>query len=245
MLNDLKDLHLLLAGPFVIYDDEDTDSVRVLIPDLMDTHYKPGLTATDNSVELDNGVWTINPGKPQTDAPKSKLKGPPLKTEHIPLDTFCCPLPSSFRAYAVLKLPKPDSLVGISPVTAEITSGGEDGTPKQKVDTFATRAVLIYQSVDLGKVTVSPDLVWNPGGGSRPILYPAGPVGLLVCDMRPIDAPTDDEHARMVYRNMARMLGVDRYMRQLDSMADGGRNILRGKYNDCGAAMMLVSAPKS
>jgi hypothetical protein len=225
----LNDLHLLLAGPFVLYDDT-TDHVRILVPDLLDTHYKPGFTATNNSAELDNGVWTLQTGKPGAST---------LKPRGSPFDSICCPVLPSSRAYAVLRVPKPDHLFGISPTDVDIISGSGS---TQTGTTFATRAVLVYELVDLDQVTINPHLHWNPTS-DQPALEAIGTpdrsVGLLVLDMRPIEVPTDDEHARMAYRNMARMVGVDRYMRQ--SAGHGGMTTLRGKYNDCGAAMILVT----
>jgi hypothetical protein len=220
------DLHLLLAGPFVLCDDK--DCFRILIPDLMNAHYKPGFTATHNSAELDNGVWKINPGKTQAGE---------LEPKGVSLDNFCCSRPSNSRAYAVLELPRPDSLFGIYPTHVKIGSGSKSISRKEG---FATRAVLVYKSVDLTKVATTPNLKWNPEGGDKPDVDAIGSVGLLVFDMRPIAVPTDDEHDRMAYRNMARMVGVDRYM----SAPPHGIKIERGKYNDCGAALMLVSPEK-
>ena len=233
------ELHVLLAGPFAFRDDEDDDFLRVLVPDLMDTHYKPGFTATHNSAELENGIWTLGLGKRKRTSRRSPIK--PEGDPFYPFDEFTCPRPSSSRAYAVLKVPKPTNMLGLSPASVAITSpsASEQGDAVRTGD-FATRAILVYDSVDLGQLTVSPNLLWNPTGfGNQPVVKAVGSVGLLVLDMRPIEVPGNDDHAEMAYRNMAGMLGVDRYMGPDTS---GKFKLLKGKYNDCGAALMLVSS---
>jgi len=231
------DLHLLLAGPFVLRDDD--DYFRILIPDLMDTHFPPGLTATNNSAELGDGIWTIDPGKPKTKRTVSRVT-----PEGLPFDEFCCPQPGSSQAYAIIQLPKPDHLFGISGTDAVITPGS-DVVETQNKSPFATRAVLVYESVALDEIKISPPLTWIPTNEQPDVTAVGSPdrsVGLLVLDMRPQELPPTDEHARMAYRNMAKMVGVDRYMRQTGS--SNMPHLYRGRYNDCGAVLMLVHPPK-
>jgi hypothetical protein len=236
-------LHVLLAGPFVFRSDPDDDFLRVLVPDLMDTHFKPGFTATHNSAELENGIWTLDLGKRKSASPKWPLK--PKGDPFFPFDEFTCSRPSCSRAYAVLRLPKPQDMLGLSPTSVEITSpAASEQADRVRKGNFATRAVLVYESVELDQLTITPHMLWNPSGmGNQPVVRAVGSagVGLVVLDMRPMVVPTDDEHAKMAYRNMAGMVGVDRYMAQ---QTGGDFNIFKGKYNDCGAALMLVSAKK-
>jgi|GEM_PF-4622742 len=233
------DLHLLLAGPFVLCDDD--DFFRILIPDLMDTHFAPGFTATNNSAELEDGIRTIDVGKP-----KSKRSTSRVSPEGLAFDEFCCLRSTNSQAYAIVQLPPPDHLFGISGISAVITPGtdGEE-SPKRPL---ATKAVLVYEGVDLSEITISPQLTWVPEAHGEPDVTPVGSalrsVGLLVLDMRPRELQTTDDHARMAYRNMAKMVGVDRYMRKAAFSGDPSKpSILHGRYNDCGAALMLVHPP--
>jgi hypothetical protein len=230
----LFDLHILLSGPFVLRQDD--DCFRILIPDLMDTHYKPGFTASNNSAELDNGVWTVSFDKMKKRNPRD-----PVKTAGTPLDMFCWPRTQNSSAFATVKLSIPDCVHGLSPADAEISSDTETlGNPQNY--TYATRAALIYESVDLSTVKISPPLAWHsPQNG--PDLVPLGAAAQLVLDMQPLQVPTSEDHAMMAYRNMAKMVGVNRFMRQGSAMRSGN-SLDRAKYNDCGAALMLVSPPK-
>jgi hypothetical protein len=237
------DLHLLLAGPFVFWDVKGKDCFRILIPDLMDTHYKPGFTATHNSAELDNGEFRLSLGGwTAPDWPVQIHPGSDFDFDRPP----CGSMPANTGAYAVLELPRPNCLFAMSPADGEITSPGN----QIKSKSYATRATLVYESVDLSKLTLNPPLLWHGMGDKQPAVEVIGSVGLLVLDMRPIEPPTDEEHAMMAYRNMARMVGVDRYMRQFSTVSGAPItrseiNMLKGKYNDCGAALMLVSTEDS
>lgn len=229
-------LHLLLAGPFVLRDDD--DGFRILIPDLMDTHFNPGFTATHNAAELDNGVWTISF---DTYGKKESIR--PVKTSGKNFDTFWQPRLKCSSGFATVKLPTPDLVHGLSPANAMISSD-TTGLPSPAGDTFATRAALIYDSVDPSSIRVNPALAWD-SPQKNPDLEVLGSAGaaVLTLDMQPLVAPTSEEHAMMAYRNMARMVGVNRFMRQGSAMNHAGQAIEKGKYNDCGAAMILISPP--
>jgi hypothetical protein len=234
-------LHLLLEGPFVLCDDN--DKFRVLIPDLMDTHFKPGITATNNALELENGMWTIDLGDPIDDGEEEETE--PYSGETFKFDEISdFSRPRTCRSYAVLTFTRrPDYYVGISPHTAEIwfseqTSYGLRSVqaPPEGPSDFATRAVLVFESVDLENVRVDPESKWGPSG-NQPDIVSIGGVGLLVLDMKPITVPSTEDHAQMAYRNMARMVGLDRYMQHPPVTH-------LGRYNDCGAIMMHIKAPK-
>jgi len=230
----LFDLHVLLSGPFVLRNDEDW--FRILIPDLMDTHYKPGFTASNNAAELDNGVWTVSFDKQKKRDPRD-----PVNTDGTPLDMFCWPRTQNSSAFATVRLPTPDCVYGLSPANAEISSDTDtlDDPPNY---TYATKVVLIYESVDLSSVKIFPTPDWH-SPQDKPDLVPLGSAAQLLLDMQPIVVPTSEDHAMMAYRNMAKMVGVNRFMRQGSAMSNIDLNLERAKYNDCGAALMLVSPP--
>jgi hypothetical protein len=234
--NNWPQLHLLLAGPFVLRDD--VDGFRILIPDLMDTHFNPGFTATHNAAEVDNGAWniTFNTGE-------KKRSIRPVKTSGKSFDIFWEPRLKCSSPFATLKLPTPDLVHGLSPANAVISSDTE-GLPSPMGDTFATRAALIYDSVDLSSICINPTLKWD-SPQQNPDLEVLGSAGaaVLTLDMQPLVAPTSEDHAMMAYRNMARMVGVNRFMRQGSAMHSAGQAMDKGKYNDCGAAMILISPP--
>jgi hypothetical protein len=117
----------------------------------------------------------------------------------------------------------------------------EDPRPKDPPATtpLATKAVLVFQNVDLAKVKLFPQIAWNSEGSSVPTypeLTPIDGVAVLNLGMQPKETPVTDDHARMAYRNMARMVGRDRYMQP----CSGGIQTEHAKYNDCGAILMLV-----
>jgi len=237
MGNNWPQLHLLLAGPFVLRDDD--DGFRILIPDLMDTHFNPGFTASNNAAELGNGVWTVSFGR-YGGAGKH-----PVNTDGNDLDKFWRHRLPCSSAFATVKLPTPDLVYGLSPANALISSDTDD-LPDPQEDTFATRTVLIYDSVDPSSIVVTPDLNWNsPATNNKPDVKPVGAANaaVLTLDMQPLVSPTSEEHAMMAYRNMAKMVGVNRFMRQGSAISDPERGLFKGKYNDCGAPMMLIPPP--
>lgn len=238
MGNSWPQLHLLLAGPFVLRDDG--DGFRVLIPDLMDTHFNPGFTATNNAAELGNGIWTVS-----FTGYRSAGK-PPVNTDGHDFDKFWRHRLPCSSAFATVKLPTPDLVYGLSPANALISSDTEDlPDPDPQRNIFATRAVLIYDSVDPSTIDVTPALNWNsPATNNKPDVKPIGAnAAVLTLDMQPLVAPTSEEHAMMAYRNMAKMVGVNRFMRQGSAISHQERELFKGKYNDCGAPMMLITPP--
>src|SRR5579864_4395552 len=113
----MAQLQVLLSGPFVLCDDSD-HCFRVLIPDLLDSHFKPGFTASHNSLELENGIWTLNVGQPCPDRLRKEYQ---VKDGFFPLYTVQTKRPPCSHAYAVVKFSRlPDDIKGLSPTGGDI-----------------------------------------------------------------------------------------------------------------------------
>ena len=236
----MAQLHVLLSGPFVLCNDSDL-CFRVLIPDLLDTHFKPGFNASHNSLELENGIWSLNVGQPCTDRVHKEYQ---VEDGFFPLYTVQTKRPPCSHAYAVVKFSRaPDDIKGLSPTGGDISQGSsasQESAPA--ASPFATRAVLVFNSVDLETLNFSPTVAWNPrlpDKEHQPSITAIDSVGLLTLDMKPLMPPVGEDHARMAFRSMGRLVGLDRYM-QPHSLDDALRN---GQYNDCGAAIILVFDP--
>ncbi len=231
----MSQLHILLEGPFAICDDN--DSVCILVPDLLDSHYKPGLVASNNEAELENGVWALTFGSATTKKAKTGVRVP-LKGK--PIDQVPCTRTSNSEAYAVLVVPRPDYIYGTMPTSASVgphTLPGEPNPPYP--DQYSTRATLVYNSVDLSTLAID-NVDFNPG--QKPDVADIGGVGLLVFEMLPIGV-ADDNHARMAYRSMARLIGVNRFM--YPPPPANSMHLLHAKYDDCRAAVMVVTPAPS
>jgi hypothetical protein len=208
----------------------------ILIPDVLDSHFKPGFVATHNSATLENGTYTIKIDK-----------RPPGQYGQQPTSKYkydCCPGPRpSPLAYAVIYLPKPDYVHGITPTTATILKGSSGGQEYE----YVTRTVLLYENVDLGEVHI-PNVDFHEMAmkdtkvtmvkTDHADIQAFGGVGLLVLEMKPLEQ-TNNDHAMMAYRAMAKMLGVTRHMRPVEA---NNSLLEKGRYNDCLAATIFVPA---
>jgi hypothetical protein len=222
-------LHILVEGPFVLCDDD--KAFCILIPDLLDTHSKPAFVATHNSGVIENGFVIV-----ETGSRKKRDPGKRVPTNDG-FDKFSYARAANHQAYAVVVLlPAPNRIEGISPTSAAISDDGVNEGLKPKSEDYWTRAVLIYDAVDLAELKISHNVKFQPMDNST--VEGINGVGLLGLEMKPLGAANDD-HAMMAYRAMAKMVGANRYMRP-DAMRDP---LERGKYDDCRAALMLVSPP--
>jgi hypothetical protein len=250
------DLQVFLNGPFVLRDDgmdKKDPCFRIMIPDVLDSHQKPGFTATNNAAELDNGVWTISFDRDE----KAEQAGRIEFGGSCGLDTFPWPRAKANSAYAILKLPMPNGMFGIAPDSVRITCDTENVGQTGEGLTLATKAILTYSQVILSTIQTDFALSWHPDTNhGRPDLEPAGGVAILTLDMLPLHVPVTAEHSMMSYRNMAKMVGIhrfmweaepmtvsDRPMRQSDSTVGTEKRaiITKAKYNDCGTTLIFIS----
>jgi hypothetical protein len=221
-------LDLQLEGPFAIcHDSDEDDCVRILAPDLLDSHFMPGFVATDNGVDLESGMFSLEI------IPSAKRKMV-LCNSKITMDRVECKRRKDPGAYLILDVPKPDEVCLISGTDATIVS-----PVGAMAAHYCTRVVLRYYSVT--GVTVHGALVnQDSGGDSLPlVMTPLGNEAVLVFDMKPKQAP-GREHAMMAYRAMTGMVGIARYM-----TPGGGRSLLRTAHNDCKAALIFAVPPNS
>jgi hypothetical protein len=252
MTNDkVVNLHLYLVGPFVLRDDykDSQRFFRVLIPDVMETHNKPGIKTDGGGAVLDNGVWDMtfsNVRNPSAD---------PVRTDGEAFDTFCWSRSPAASAYAVVRLPQPDCVYGLEAELFDITSD-TDGVPGAPRALIATKAVLVYENIDPSGLAFSPEPKWHPGPGAG--LKNIDGVATMHIEMDPKET-ANDEHDMTCYRNMSKMVGVNRFLRpsQTGTESVPRSNSLRAirrdprifrafehsKYNDCGSGLMLVRPP--
>lgn len=214
-------LNIILDSPAVICDKD--DCYHIMIPDLLDEHRPPGISGLgEDGTDFARGMYEIairfeDNSKKGGDGTMYAGDDPqipdPMNAITPVFDIVPATIPPAHGAYVVLKVPKPDRLHRLSPVTTTI----QDENGQHHKNDYTTRVVLRY----LGVKDIEFFFGMSTGGkpDTRKFHRVIEGEAYLTIDMRPLAEETV-AHFEAGYRAGAKMIGLTRLMTktQLDPL---------------------------
>jgi hypothetical protein len=257
-----QQLRFVLEGPLVLCQ-KDKAHIEILIPQIVSPnkpeHFTPGIKSYFTEKELESGHdYTLlpDPGTPRL-ITIGTLQGinPWGQKETVIVDHISgkCTY-SSGDYYVRVTVPTPDLIRPLAPVMARVYPSN---TPKPDKQPYGTSSELLYQSVDLSKLSLrdeSGTTLWEPQVDPES--------GFLTIYLRQIHPDTlSHQPALDAYVEMMRMVGVKRRFEDPDPFFLSAEMVANGtqetaskggkkrsqknrhsmvRHNDCHAPQLLV-----